>query len=133
MTHEKGKEIMRAVAQLTGLSRVDHRALHTSTQMALDPPEQISFQHTVLCQTSLPYRNQGDAARTWERRQGAVALRIEAGAARHPMMDQRAHLRRNIRLCITLCQTRSCMGIEKEPGPQSCILLSLKMTIKPVR
>ncbi len=38
MKHEKGEEIMRAVAQLTGLSRVDHRALHTSTQMAIDPP-----------------------------------------------------------------------------------------------
>jgi hypothetical protein len=81
------EEIMRAVVQLTGLSRVDHRALYTSTHMALDPPEHISFQHTVLCQTSMPYRNQGDAVRTWERRQGAVALRIEAGAARHPVMD----------------------------------------------
>jgi hypothetical protein len=38
MKHEKTEEIMRAVAQLTGLSRVDHRALYTSTHMALDPP-----------------------------------------------------------------------------------------------
>ena len=28
-------------------------------------------------------------------------------------LDQRAHLRRNIRLCVTLCMTISCMVMEK--------------------
>jgi hypothetical protein len=36
------------------------RAAKISSQITLEPPEQISFQHTVLCQTSMPYRNQGD-------------------------------------------------------------------------
>jgi hypothetical protein len=64
------------------------RAAKISSQIALEPPEQISFQHTVLCQTSMPYRNQGDNVREWERVQGNVYLRIEAGAAKHPGQNQ---------------------------------------------
>src|SRR5487761_240800 len=45
---------------------------------------ELAFQHTVFCQTSLPYRDPGDDVRVWHRRQGAVSLRIEAGAAQHP-------------------------------------------------
>src|SRR5487761_1168084 len=45
---------------------------------------ELAFQHTVFCQTSLPYRDPGDDVRVWHRRQGAVSLRIEAGSARHP-------------------------------------------------
>ena len=64
------------------------RAAKISSHIALEPPEQISFQHTVLCQTSMPYRNQGDNIREWERVQGNVYLRIEAGAAKHPGQNQ---------------------------------------------
>lgn len=44
----------------------------------------IGFMHSVLCQTSLPYRNPGDDAREWERRQGGASLLVEAGKAMHP-------------------------------------------------
>jgi len=47
-------------------------------------PEQIAYQHTVLCQTSLPYRNPGPDVRVWEKRQGGTRLRIEAGATLTP-------------------------------------------------
>lgn len=40
----------------------------------------ILFQHSVLCQTSMPYRDPG-TARVWERRNGRVSMRIQAGAA----------------------------------------------------
>ena len=66
------------------LSKVARRAVRTSVDIELDPPEQISYQHTVLCQTSLPYRNPGQNVREWEREQGVVSLRVEAGAARNP-------------------------------------------------
>ena len=62
-----------------GLSRV-HRRLIEQVERA----NELAFQHTVFCQTGLPYRNPGDAVRVWHRRQGAVSLRIEAGAAQHP-------------------------------------------------
>jgi hypothetical protein len=38
----------------------------------------------VLCQTGLPYRDPGDEVRTWERANGNIRLRIEAGSALHP-------------------------------------------------
>lgn len=44
----------------------------------------VTYQHTILCQTSLPYRDPGDDTRRWEREQGTARLMIEAGAALHP-------------------------------------------------
>jgi hypothetical protein len=76
------------VLKMVPLSHVERRATRTSTQMTLDPlPEHLAFQHTVLCQTSMPYRNQGDAMRKWEHKQGNVFLLIEAGTALHPVTD----------------------------------------------
>ena len=69
---------------LKPLSKVERRAIKTSVDIALEPPEVISYQHTVLCQTSLPYRNPGQRVHEWEREQGAVSLRVEAGAAKNP-------------------------------------------------
>jgi hypothetical protein len=49
-----------------------------------DPPgEAITYQHTVFCQTGLPYRNPG-AVRDWNRRQGNIALQVSAGQALCP-------------------------------------------------
>ena len=44
----------------------------------------ILYQHSVLCQTSMPYRNPGAAIRTWQRRNGAVHLLIQAGQVLDP-------------------------------------------------
>jgi len=66
------------------LSQVKKRGVEANTAIAMDPPDQIGYQHTVLCQTSMPYRDPGKVVRVWEREQGIVSLRIEAGAARHP-------------------------------------------------
>ncbi len=44
----------------------------------------LLYQHTVFCQTSLPYRDPGEEARTWERLNGEVYLKVLAGEAMHP-------------------------------------------------
>ncbi len=44
--------------------------------------DQIAYHHTVFCQTALPYRRVPD--RTWERTNGHIDLRVEAGTALHP-------------------------------------------------
>lgn len=41
--------------------------------------DELAFQHTVFCQTSLPYRNPGDEIRMWQRRQGTIFLEVQAG------------------------------------------------------
>ena len=63
------------------LTAIQGRMVKKSAAIALQPPEQIVYQHTVLCQTALPYRNPGDDVRVWERNQGSVMLSIEAGRA----------------------------------------------------
>lgn len=68
----------------TQLSLIDRRLIKSSVEIHETPPEEITYQHTVFCQTSLPYRNPGDAVREWEREQGRVALRVEAGSIRNP-------------------------------------------------
>ena len=52
---------------------------------ASDQPREILYQHTVLCQTSLPYRDPGDEVRTWVRSNGTVQLKVNAGEAMHPV------------------------------------------------
>lgn len=50
--------------------------------------QRLAFQHTVLCQTGLPYRDPGDEVREWRREQGAVSLLLKAGEARNPVTRQ---------------------------------------------
>jgi hypothetical protein len=66
------------------LSRVQRRLIRSAVEIEADDPESLLFQHTVFCQTGLPYRDPGDGAREWEREQGSVALKVQAGEARNP-------------------------------------------------
>ena len=68
----------------TPKSKVQRRVIKASVDIQMDPPEEIAYQHTVLCQTSMPYRNPGDNVRVWDREQGNVSLRINAGDAKNP-------------------------------------------------
>ena len=49
--------------------------------MPLDEQRSILYQHSVLCQTCLPYRDPSDEVRAWQRNNGLVSLRIQAGSA----------------------------------------------------
>src|SRR5216683_2609623 len=62
------------------LTRVQNRLLEPCPEHDLE----ICFQHTVLCQTGLPYRDPGDGVRLWEREQGHATLEIEAGRILDP-------------------------------------------------
>jgi len=64
------------------LSRVDTRLIRTAEEIRQNAAAEISYQHTVLCQTGFPYRE--TSLRRWERRNGRVFLEIEAGRALDP-------------------------------------------------
>ena len=66
------------------LTPVQRRRLKSSIRINDTPADRISYQHTVLCQTCLPYRNPGESVRIWERQQGAISLAVEAGRVRDP-------------------------------------------------
>lgn len=65
------------------LTPIEFRRVGSSVDIQENPVEAIAYQHTVFCQTCLPYKDCHNL-RTWERRQGCVYLRVEAGAIRHP-------------------------------------------------
>ena len=46
--------------------------------------EDAIFQHSVLCQTFLPYRNPGDDVTIWKHKQGDVNLAVQANQAFNP-------------------------------------------------
>lgn len=64
-------------------THVHSRLIDTAALLGNEPPE-VTFQHSIFCQTSLPYRDPGPDMRRWERSQGNVLLEIEAGRAVHP-------------------------------------------------
>ena len=68
---------------LRGPSAIEKRLIETAAAQAERPsdPREILYQHTVFCQTALPYRNEGDETRVWERSNGDVHLMVKAGHA----------------------------------------------------
>src|SRR5690349_9916598 len=74
------EEIKAATKPIKPLSRVQSRLLESCPEHA---PE-ICFQHSVLCQTGLPYRDPGTDVRQWQRTQGNAMLVIQAGQILQP-------------------------------------------------
>src|SRR5579862_4597241 len=74
---------VRVARKANTLSRV-HRRLIEPIETDQDNEARLSFQHTVFCQAGLPYRDPGDSLRVWERRQGAILLRVHAGEIADP-------------------------------------------------
>lgn len=64
--------------------RIQKRLIDSNVAIQQDDPESLLFQHSVFCQTGLPYRDPGDHVLSWERSNGHVALSIEAGKAYDP-------------------------------------------------
>ncbi|WP_149541484.1 replication protein RepA [Siccirubricoccus phaeus] len=65
------------------LTLIKTRLIDTAGRVA-EAEGDIAYQHSILCQTALPYRDPGPAIRDWERRQGSAALKINAGEAMDP-------------------------------------------------
>ena len=64
-------------------SRINERLVKTASEIATDKAtiEDAIFQHSVLCQTFLPYRNPGDDVKVWQQKQGNVSLAVQSGRA----------------------------------------------------
>lgn len=62
------------------VSPIKRRMIESSVQIMGRPvPEDFLYQHTLFCQTVLPYRDPGPEVRTWEREQGNIKLFLKAG------------------------------------------------------
>ena len=65
-------------------SRIQQRLIQSAGEIVQEDAASILYQHTVFCQTAMPYRDPGDHARVWERVNGHTHLKIIAGEAMHP-------------------------------------------------
>jgi hypothetical protein len=68
---------------MKGPSPIQQRLLNVAAIM-IEEPENVLFQHSVFCQTCLPFRDPGDDVRVWERSNGRAHLKVLAGEAMHP-------------------------------------------------
>jgi Plasmid encoded RepA protein len=84
MTGDEPGDLFAGVPASKPLSPIQRRLVESAVEIEADDPASILFQHTVLCQTSMPYRDPGSDVREWEREQGRASLLIEAGRARDP-------------------------------------------------
>jgi len=80
------KDLTPARDLLPGIIKADFKPLSTiqerlSTHLNEDEDAAILYQHSVLCQTCMPYRDPGNEIRAWQRNNGRVSLLIQAGAA----------------------------------------------------
>jgi hypothetical protein len=83
LTPKLMKQIKR---QALGPTPIQQRLLDAAVLNVEQPDSQtILYQHSVFCQTYLPYRNPGDDVREWERQNGDVHLEVRAGKAMHPL------------------------------------------------
>ena len=70
MTDDDQQSLFGDLPALTPPSRVQQRLIRSAVEIEADDPDAILFQHTVFCQTGLPYRNPGDAVRDMGARTG---------------------------------------------------------------
>ena len=84
MRHQPAKARAMTSESVVQLTPHKQRLLEASTAIRGTPPDRIDFLHTVQCQCGIPYKNPGDDVLEWDRKQGNVSLRIEAGSAIDP-------------------------------------------------
>jgi hypothetical protein len=83
MADEQLDDLFAGVELPKPLSRVKQRLLRSAVAIEADDPTSILYQHTVFCQTVLPYRDPGPSVQVWERQQGSVALKIQTMTVRN--------------------------------------------------
>lgn len=72
----------------------ENRLINTAVDMRFNRAEieNAMFQHSVLCQAFLPYRNPGDEVELWERNQGNASLCIQTLKVKHFETGERVSL-----------------------------------------
>jgi len=64
------------------VSPVLRRREESIIRIRAELPDKLVYQHSILCQTVLPYRDPGADVREWERVQGEASLLLQAGHIR---------------------------------------------------
>ena len=78
-------DLMKADPKFKPPSKTQWRLIEAAGEISMGEDGAPTYQHTVLCQTSLPYRRTDE--RVLERRNGRTMLRVEAGTAYSELED----------------------------------------------
>src|SRR4051794_9376535 len=66
------------------LSPLQRRLIEAAAGIREGEPDDIAYQHSILCQTSLPAAKPPEGMLRWEKRQGRATLLVQAGEALDP-------------------------------------------------
>jgi hypothetical protein len=69
------------------LSPIRRRLLDAAGNILTSEPDELAFQHSLLCQTCLPTAKPKPDVLVWRQRQGRATLLIEAGKVMSPHAD----------------------------------------------
>ena len=75
---------------LPSLVRPQHRPISRIEERLIEPvldSAEILYQHSVLCQTCMPYRDPG-GEKIWLRHNGNIRLELQAGRVLDPNLDE---------------------------------------------
>jgi hypothetical protein len=77
---------MKKIQEMKNSTPIKNRLHQTALDLIIHPAtvNDAIFQHAILCQTFLPYRNPGDGVRVWQQHQGNVSLAVQANDALNP-------------------------------------------------
>ncbi len=71
------------------LTPIERRLVERAADIMQEDPQQVLFQHSMLCQTFFPYRDPGAEVREWLQTNGQVTLFMQAGVAINPATEQK--------------------------------------------
>lgn len=76
------------------LSKIQKRSFqsHVILRTTEADKNDAMFQHSVLCQTFLPYRDPGSNINLWQQRQGSATLAVQAGNTYDPSIGEFAQI-----------------------------------------
>jgi hypothetical protein len=69
---------------------IKERLVQGAVDIYQNPPEpgQVSYQHLVIANNCMPYRNPGEDVKLWKRSNGQTGMMIEAGAVYNPKTNE---------------------------------------------
>jgi len=80
----KSPTIADQTGKATSLSRIKKRLVEAAAQIGQDEPEELTFNHSCLCQCGLPATRPKPEVLLWEVRQGRAKLSVAAGRVIDP-------------------------------------------------
>jgi hypothetical protein len=83
----KQLDLLSAPDECKPLSPVRRRLLDAAGDIMASEPEELAFQHSLLCQTYLPTAKPKPDVLVWKRRQGRATLLVEAGKVISPQTN----------------------------------------------